>query len=86
MRTGGLRSWAPGAVPRLLPDGIDKFLRKGSELVLQIHYHPDGKPETDQLRHKPGRQVSAKAIDAMPDAMRDRVRQAIQNRLAGADD
>ena len=35
-------------MPRLLPDGIGKFLRKGSDLVLQIHYHPDGKPETDQ--------------------------------------
>ncbi len=46
--TGGLGGWAPGSVPRLLPDGIGKFLRKGSDLVLQIHYHPDGKPETDQ--------------------------------------
>ena len=41
--TGGLGGWAPGAMPRLLPDGIGKFLRKGSDLVLQIHYHPDGK-------------------------------------------
>jgi hypothetical protein len=46
--TGGLGGWAPGALPRFLPDGIGKFLRKGSDLVLQIHYHPDGKPETDQ--------------------------------------
>jgi hypothetical protein len=46
--TGGLGGWAPGAMPRLLPDGVGKFLRKGSDLVLQIHYHPDGKPETDQ--------------------------------------
>ncbi|MGP0069352.1 MAG: ascorbate-dependent monooxygenase [Isosphaeraceae bacterium] len=46
--TGGLGGWAPGAMPRLLPDGIGKYLRKGSDLVLQIHYHPDGKPETDQ--------------------------------------
>ena len=46
--TGGLGGWAPGAMPRFLPDGIGKFLRKGSDLVLQIHYHPDGKPETDQ--------------------------------------
>ena len=35
-------------MPRFLPDGVGKFLRKGSDLVLQIHYHPDGKPETDQ--------------------------------------
>ncbi len=46
--TGGLGGWAPGSMPRLLPDGVGKFLRKGSDLVLQIHYHPDGKPETDQ--------------------------------------
>jgi mono/diheme cytochrome c family protein len=46
--TGGLGGWAPGAMPRPLPDGVGKFLRKGSDLVLQIHYHPDGKPETDQ--------------------------------------
>jgi hypothetical protein len=46
--TGGLGGWAPGAMPRMLPDGMGKFLRKGSDLVLQVHYHPDGKPETDQ--------------------------------------
>jgi mono/diheme cytochrome c family protein len=46
--TGGLGGWAPGAMPRPLPEGIGKFLRKGSDLVLQIHYHPDGKAETDQ--------------------------------------
>ena len=38
----------PGSMPRMLPDGMGKFLRKGSDLVLQIHYHPDGKPEKDQ--------------------------------------
>lgn len=46
--TGGLGGWAPGAQPHLLPGGIGKFLRKGSDLVLQIHYHPNGKPETDR--------------------------------------
>jgi hypothetical protein len=46
--TGGLGGWAPGAIPRPLPDGIGRFLRKSSDLVLQVHYHPDGKPETDQ--------------------------------------
>lgn len=46
--TGSLGGWAPGAMPRFLPDGMGKMLRKGSDLVLQIHYHPDGKPETDQ--------------------------------------
>jgi hypothetical protein len=46
--TGALGGWAPGAMPRFLPDGVGRYLRKGSDLVLQIHYHPDGKPETDQ--------------------------------------
>ena len=46
--TGGLGGWAPGAMPRMLPEGVGKFVRKGSDLVLQIHYHPDGKPESDQ--------------------------------------
>jgi len=46
--TGGLGGWAPGALPRLLPEGTGKFLRKGSDLVLQLHYHPNGKPATDK--------------------------------------
>lgn len=46
--TGGLGGWAPGANPRRLPDGTGKYLRKGSDLVLQVHYHPDGKPESDR--------------------------------------
>jgi hypothetical protein len=46
--TGGLGAWVPGATPRHLPDGVGRFLKKGSDLVVQIHYHPDGKEETDQ--------------------------------------
>jgi hypothetical protein len=46
--TGSLGGWAPGATPRFLPDGVGKMLRKNSDLVLQVHYHPRGKPETDQ--------------------------------------
>ena len=45
--SGGLGGWAPGATPRRLPEGTGMFLAKGSELVMQIHYHPDGKEETD---------------------------------------
>ncbi len=32
----------------MLPDGTGQLLKKGSDLVLQIHYHPSGKEETDQ--------------------------------------
>lgn len=46
--TGGLGGWAPGMIPRFLPENTGKFLRKGSDLVLQLHYHPSGKEETDQ--------------------------------------
>jgi hypothetical protein len=46
--TGSLGGWAPGATPYRLPEGLGKPLHKGSDLVLQIHYHPSGKPETDQ--------------------------------------
>jgi hypothetical protein len=46
--TGSIGGWAPGAGHRRFPDGMGNMLRKGSDLVLQVHYHPDGKPETDQ--------------------------------------
>jgi hypothetical protein len=31
-----------------LPDGLGKYLQAGSDLVMQVHYHANGKPETDQ--------------------------------------
>ncbi len=46
--TGSLGGWAPGATPRRLPEGYGRRLSKGSDLVLQVHYHPIGKPETDR--------------------------------------
>lgn len=46
--TGSLGGWAPGVVPRVVPEGTGRFLAKGSDAVLQIHYHPSGKDETDQ--------------------------------------
>lgn len=46
--TGGLGAWLPGTTPRHLPDGMAKYVKRGSDLVLQVHYHPSGKAETDQ--------------------------------------
>lgn len=46
--TGSLGGWAPGFSPRPLPDGVGRLLEAGSDLVLQVHYHPGGKPETDR--------------------------------------
>ena len=45
---GLLGGWAPGQVPVKPEPGYAAVLRKGTNLVLQIHYHPDGKPELDQ--------------------------------------
>jgi mono/diheme cytochrome c family protein len=46
--TGGLSGWAPGATPFFLPDGVGEGVLGGSDLVMQIHYHPDGKEHDDQ--------------------------------------
>ncbi len=46
--TGGLGGWTPGTMPRFLPEGLVRYVKKGSDLVLQVHYHPIGKAETDQ--------------------------------------
>ncbi len=48
--TGSIGGWSPGKMPRRLPDGLGRYLRKGSDLVMQIHYHPDGKRETDRSK------------------------------------
>src|SRR5712692_4481640 len=43
-----LGGWAPGDVPTRLPDGMGRYLPKGADLVMQVHYHKTGKPETDR--------------------------------------
>ncbi|HEU4753482.1 MAG TPA: redoxin domain-containing protein, partial [Armatimonadota bacterium] len=40
--------WTPGTSPRLLPAGVGRPLPKGADLLLQVHYHRSGKPETDR--------------------------------------
>jgi hypothetical protein len=45
---GSLGGWGLAALPRRLPEGTAMLLPKGHELVLQIHYHPDGKEEVDR--------------------------------------
>jgi len=47
---GGFGGWAPGQVPRFLPKGTGYFLPKGADLVIQTHYHRDGKEEKDKLQ------------------------------------
>ena len=47
---GALGGWAPGSLPTPLPDGTGVLLPRGADIVLQVHYHSDGKPETDQTK------------------------------------
>ncbi len=42
--------WTPGKLTRRLPDGIGMLVPKGTDLVLEVHYHRSGKPETDLTR------------------------------------
>jgi hypothetical protein len=46
----GLGGWSPGAVPFQTPADIPELLHGHADLVLQVHYHPTGKPETDRTR------------------------------------
>ena len=46
--TTSLRNWLPGFTPRHLPAGTGRWIPPGSDLVLEIHYRPSGKVETDQ--------------------------------------
>jgi hypothetical protein len=45
---GGLGGWSPGTRPVPWPAGVALPLRKGADLVVQIHFHPTGKPESEQ--------------------------------------
>jgi mono/diheme cytochrome c family protein len=40
--------WDVGTQPSVLPYGLRWFIPKGADLVVQIHYHPNGKETTDQ--------------------------------------
>ena len=47
---GSMGGWAPGWVPKHLPEGVGYYLPKGSDLVIQVHYHRTGKVEKDRLK------------------------------------
>lgn len=46
--SGAVGGWAPGNMPRFLPEGMGRSLPKNSDLVIQVHYHKTGKPEVDR--------------------------------------
>jgi mono/diheme cytochrome c family protein len=45
-----LGGWAPGNTPHFAPPGCAVRIPAGSRIVLQVHYHKNGKPETDRTR------------------------------------
>jgi hypothetical protein len=52
MQPGGaaepLGGWAVGAQPHFWPDGLALPVKKGSDFVIQYHFHPTGKPEVEK--------------------------------------
>lgn len=61
--------WVPGNFPVLYPEGFGKRLPKNADLILNMHYSPTPKPESDQssislylCREKPRRLVKTFAL------------------------
>ncbi len=66
--SGDLGAWTPGMTPRYLAPEVCMPLAKGSDLILQVHYQPSGKQETDQssLALYFGKNPKAKGIMPVP--------------------
>ncbi len=47
-RAEALGGWAVGAQPHFWPDGLAMPLKKGSDFIVQYHFHPTGKPESEK--------------------------------------
>jgi peroxiredoxin len=47
---GTLAGWAPGIMPKELPAGTGYYLPKNSDLVVQMHYHRNGRVERDRTQ------------------------------------
>ena len=47
---GGLSGWAPGQMPRHLPDNAGFYLAKGADVVMQVHFHRNGRMEKDRTQ------------------------------------
>jgi hypothetical protein len=45
---GWLAGWAPGGTPLSAPEGTAIKIPKGARLLMEVHYHADGRPERDQ--------------------------------------
>jgi peroxiredoxin len=44
----GIGAWTPGMTARFAPDGVGRVIPRGSDIAIQIHYHPIGKPTSDR--------------------------------------
>jgi len=47
---GDLGGWLAGTDPAHLPAGVGRLFPRGADVILQIHYHPTGRRETDRTR------------------------------------
>jgi len=47
---GGMGGWAPGSMPRYLPKGAGYVLPKKADVIMQVHYHRDGRAEKDRTQ------------------------------------
>ncbi|MCS6775161.1 MAG: redoxin family protein [Chloroherpetonaceae bacterium] len=47
---GMLAGWAPGNAPQVMPPGVGMLVPRGADLVLEVHYHMNGKPEKDRTK------------------------------------
>lgn len=45
--SGGLGGWAVGGRAMVFPEGMEARLPAGSDFLLQVHFHPTGKAETE---------------------------------------
>ena len=75
---GELGTWAVGATARAFPGGIARRLAKDSDLVVQLHFHPTGKPESERSTigiyfadGPPERRVNTPAIPGFFGALAD---------------
>jgi hypothetical protein len=59
--TATLGGWAPGQLPHVLPEGTGIKLYKNSDVVMQLHFHRNGRTEKD--RTQIGIYFSKKKVD-----------------------
>ncbi len=45
-----LPGWAPGMKPHIFPEGVGVLLPKNADVVMQVHYHRNGRAERDRTR------------------------------------